>query len=118
MSLGEYLAAQKFRRVSLSRTGVGHLEVAGTLNGHQVRILIDTGAASTVASLMRVHELGFQVEPLARCGAGAGGARLQVFRVDGAELRLGDIVPKVEALLALDLTHVNAALAWIPTLVH
>jgi len=111
MSLGEYLADQKFRRVALSRTGIGHFEVAGTLNGHPVRILIDTGAASTVASLARVRELGLPVEPLARCGAGAGGANLQVFRVDGAELRLGAVVPRLGALLAMDLTHVNAALA-------
>ena len=111
MSLGEYLANQKFRRVPLSRTGVGHLEVAGTLNGRDIRILIDTGAASTVASLTRVREWGLQVEPLARCGAGAGGGNLPVFRVVGAELRLGEVVPKLETLLALDLTHVNAALA-------
>jgi hypothetical protein len=33
-----------------------------------------------------------------------------VFQVDGAELRLGDVVPKVAALLTMDLTDVNAAL--------
>jgi heme-degrading monooxygenase HmoA len=105
------LEAGGFRRVPLSRTGVGHFEVTGTLNGHPVRVLIDTGAASTVASLSRVRELGLDVQPLANCGAGAGAGNLQVFQVDGAELRLGDVVPKLAKLLAMDLAHVDEALA-------
>lgn len=111
MSLAVFLGSAGFRRVPLSRTGVGHFEAAGTLNDQPVRVLIDTGAASTVASLSRVNELGLQCKPVARCGAGAGSANLQVFEVDGAELHLGGIVPRVAALLAMDLTHVNAALA-------
>jgi len=105
------LEAGGFRRVPLARTEVGHFEVAGTLNGHPVRVLIDTGAASTVASLARVRELGLDVQPLANCGAGAGAGNLQVFQVDGAELRLGDVVPKLAKLLAMDLAHVDEALA-------
>ena len=110
MSLGSFLEAAKFRRVPLSRTGVGHFETAGTLNDHPVTVLIDTGAASTVASLSRVREFGLQAKPLERCASGAGGSNLEVFQVDGGELRLGDFVPKVAALLAMDLTHVNAAM--------
>jgi len=111
MSLAVFLEAAGFRRVPLSRTGVGHFEVTGMLNEHPVRVLIDTGAASTVASLERVRELGLEVQPLARCGAGAGGTDLQVFEVKAVELRLGDVVPKPAILLAMDLSHVNAALA-------
>jgi len=111
MSLGEFLEAAKFRRIPLSRTAVGHFEVPGTLNDHPVRVLIDTGAGRTIASLARVRDLGLQVTPLSRCGAGAGGTNLQVFQVDGCVLRVGDVTPKLTTLLAMDLTHVNAALA-------
>jgi hypothetical protein len=111
MTLSEFLESAGFRRVPLSRTGVGHFEVEGTLSGQPVRVLIDTGAASTVASLSRMNEIGLRVEPIERCGAGAGGMNLQVFQVEDAELRLGDVVPRVSPLLAMDLTHVNAALA-------
>lgn len=111
VSLASFLEGAKFRRVPLSRTGVGHFEVAGSLNGHPVRVLIDTGAANTVASLSCLRELGLPFQPHERCGAGAGGANLQVFQVVGAELRLGDVVPKLSTLLAMDLTHVNIALA-------
>lgn len=111
MSLASFLEAAQFRRGPLSRTGAGHFEAAGTLNGHPVRVLIDTGAASTVVGLSRARELGLDVQLLARCGAGAGGTNLEVFQIHGAELRLGDVVPRPSALLAIDLTHVNTALA-------
>jgi hypothetical protein len=111
MSLETFLKDARFRRVPLSRSGVGHFEVAGTLNDRPVRVLIDTGAASTVASLSRIQEFGLEVEPTGRCGAGAGGNQLEVFRVQGAKLRIGDVTPKLATLLAMDLTHVNAALA-------
>ncbi len=111
MSLIGFLEKTGFRRVPLSRTGVGHFETDGTLGDYPVRVLIDTGAASTVASLTRVREFGLDTRPLERCGAGAGGTNLEVYRVEGGHLRLGDVVPNLTTLLAMDLTHVNAALA-------
>jgi hypothetical protein len=101
MKLAELLQTAGFRRVALSRTAAGHFELAGTLNGHSVRVLVDTGAARTVASLQRVRELGLSAHPLARCGAGAGGSALQVFQVEGAELCLDGFPPKLAALLML-----------------
>ena len=110
-SLASFLEAARFRRVPLARTGLGHFEAAGTLNGRPVRVLIDTGAARTIVALSAARELGLDVQPFSRCGAGAGGTNLEVFQVRGADLRLGDVVPRPGALLAMDLTHVNAALA-------
>ena len=111
MSVSSFLGAAGFRRVPLSRTGVGHFETAGTLKGEPVRVLIDTGAGRTIVDLSRARQLGLDIRPVSRCGAGAGGSNLQVFEVRGAELRLGDVVPHTDALLAMDLTHVNSALA-------
>ena len=110
-SLASFLEASQFRRVPLSRTGLGHFEAAGTLNGRPVRVLIDTGAGRTIIALSSARELGLEIQPLSRCGAGAGGTNLEVFQVRGADLRLGDVVPRPGALLAMDLTHINAALA-------
>ena len=110
-SLAAFLENDGFRRVPLARTGVGHFEASGTLNGTPVRVLIDTGAARTVVAVDCARKLGLEVQPLAHCGAGAGSARLEVFRVQGADLRLGKVVPQLEGLLAMDLTHVNEALA-------
>jgi hypothetical protein len=110
-ALASLLAANHFRRVPLVRTGIGHFEAAGTLNGAAIRVLIDTGAASTVVSLAVVRRLGLDLVPLGQTGGGAGGANLEVFQVPGGQLRLGEVVPRPKALIAMDLSHVDAALA-------
>jgi predicted aspartyl protease len=43
MSLQSFLEADGYRRVPLTRNGVGHFETGGTLAGNPVRVLIDTG---------------------------------------------------------------------------
>ena len=109
-ALPSFLAAAHFHRVPLVRTGVGHFEAAGTLNGTPIRVLIDTGAASTVLSLSLVRRLGLELVALGSTGGGAGGANLEVFEVRGAELRLGEVVPRPTVLVAMDLSHADAAL--------
>jgi len=111
MSLTSFLEAEGYRRIPLSRNGVGHFEAAGTLAGRAIRVLIDTGAASTVVSLSLARELGLTVASLGRMGGGAGGAQLEVFQLAGAEIKLEGATPRPTALYAMDLSHVNAALA-------
>jgi len=111
MSWTVFLEAAGFQRVPLSRTGVGHFEAAGSLNDRSVRILIDSGAANTVANLSRVLELGLRVELLVRRGAGIREGGLDLFKVDGGKLRLGNVEPQLLELRAMDLTQVNAALS-------
>jgi hypothetical protein len=110
-ALASLLAAANFQRVPLVRTGVGHFEAAGTLNGTPIRVLIDTGAANTVLSLSLVRRLGLELVSLGQTGGGAGGSNMDVFEVRGAELRLGNVVPRPQALVAMDLSHADAALA-------
>lgn len=111
MSLPAFLQTAGYRRIPLTRNGVGHFEAAGTLAGRSVRVLIDTGAASTAVSLALARELALALTPLGRTGGGAGGASLEIVQVTGADLRLGDAVPRTKGLYAMDLSHVNAALA-------
>jgi len=111
MSLAAVLETDGYRRVPLTRTTVGHFETPGTLNGRPIRVLIDTGAASTVVSLSLSQELGLDIVPLGRTGGGAGGANLSIFELRGAVLLLGAVRPRPRALYAMDLTHVNQALA-------
>ncbi len=70
MSLPAFLQTAGYRRIPLNRNGVGHFEAAGTLAGRSVRVLIDTGAASTVVSLGLARELGLALAPLGRTGRG------------------------------------------------
>ncbi|MFL6594430.1 MAG: aspartyl protease family protein [Chthoniobacterales bacterium] len=111
MTLSEFLSQAGFRQVALSRSGVGHFHAQGSLNGHSVAVLIDTGAASTVVSLALARGLGLAVNKLDMKGGGAGAAQLDIFHLTDAMLSLADVQPRYRALLAMDLTHVNQALA-------
>lgn len=107
--LEDFLTARGYVRVPLTRSGVGHFHTAGTLNGHPVEVLVDTGAACTVVAMTVVQALGLRSEWLNREAGGAGGA-LDQFRVDGAELRLGSLSPRMAGPIGLDFEQVNAPL--------
>jgi hypothetical protein len=110
MSPPAFLQAQGYSQVPLMRNGVGHFETNGMLGLHPVRVLIDTGAASTIVGLSVVEELGLNKSSLGAVGGGAGGARLEVFQLHETELLLGAVRPQPRILLAMDLGHVNEAL--------
>jgi hypothetical protein len=111
MSLPAFLESEGYRRVPLTRNGVGHFETGGTLAGRAVRVLIDTGAGSTVVNLSLAQELGLALTSEGRTGGGAGGTKLEIFKLDDGSLTLDHAVPRPKALYAMDLSHVNAALA-------
>lgn len=111
MPLTTFLEAEGYRRIPLQRNGVGHFEAAGRLAGRAIRVLVDTGASSTVVSLSLARELGLSVTSLGRTGGGAGGTRLEIFQLHDAALELDGAKPQPDALYAMDLSNVNAALA-------
>ena len=111
MTLVEFLEQDGYTRVPLTKSGIGHFHTDGTLDGRALSVLVDTGAGGTVFSLDIARELGLALTRLEMQGGGAGAAQLDVYGIREASFRLGDITPKVSALLALDLTHVNRAAA-------
>src|SRR4051812_36142761 len=111
MTLPVFLSKLGFRQICLSRSGVGHFHAVGSLSGHPVAVLIDTGAASTVVDLSLARELRLTLTKLEMKGGGAGGAHLDIFHLADATLSLGDVRPRTRALLATDLAHVNQSLA-------
>ena len=109
MTLAEFLEQNGYTRVPLSRSGIGHFHTEGTLNGRPMSVLVDTGAGSTVFSLDIARELGLRLTKLEMRGGGAGAAELDVYGIREARFRLGQLMPKLGMLLAMDLTHVNQA---------
>ena len=107
--LADFLTARGYLRVPLTRSGVGHFHTAGTLNGRQVEVLVDTGAACTVVALSVVQELGLSAEWINGEAGGAGGA-LDQYMIGGADLRLGVFAPRVRGPVGLDFAHINAPL--------
>ena len=111
MSLSQFLACEGYRQVLLTRNGAGHFVTGGSLAGRPVLVLIDTGANATIVSLPLARDLGLTLISEGHSGGGAGGAKLETFKLEDTSLTLDHIVPHPKALYAMDLNHVNAALA-------
>lgn len=107
--LADFLNGRGYRQLTLTRSIVGHFHIQGTLNGHPVEILVDTGAACTCVALSLVRALGISCERIDDAAGGAGGA-FEQFRVDGADLRLGSFSPQIDSIAGFDFEHVNAPL--------
>jgi Aspartyl protease len=107
--LAQFLTSSGYIQIPLSRSVVGHFHTAGTLNGHTVEVLVDTGAACTVVALSVVEALGLQSEFIDANAGGAGGA-LDQFFVHGGDLRLGSFLPRVPTLVGINFEHINAPL--------
>ncbi len=110
MSLIEFLNQNGYTRIPLYRSGVGHFHTDGFLNERPISVLIDTGAASTVFNFDLGQELNLPMTKLSVFGGGAGAGKLDIHQIQEARFVIGDISPKVSALLTMDLSHVNQAL--------
>lgn len=110
MQLSEFLAAAGYVQIPLLRSEVGHYHAVGLIRGRTVSILVDTGASSTIVSLEFARELGLELALHAEKGGGAGGAALDVYVVGNANLDLEQLRIRPRQLLAMDLSHANAAL--------
>lgn len=111
MQLIEFLNHNGYTRIPLYRSGVGHFHTDGFLNERPVSVLIDTGAASTVFSFDLARELNLPLTKLSAFGGGAGAAKLEIHQIEEARFVIGDFSPQINALLTMDLSHVNEALA-------
>ena len=67
-----FLTHAGYRQVTLTRNGVGHFQASGTVAGHSISILIDTGAASTLLDVTVARKLGLSLAKLDMRGGGAG----------------------------------------------
>lgn len=111
MTLIEFLNRNGYRRIPLTRSGVGHFHTDGFLNDRPVSILVDTGASSTVFSFDVARELNLALTKSTMSGGGAGAARLDVHHIRDARFLVGDFSPTAGELMTMDLSHVNTALA-------
>jgi hypothetical protein len=107
--LTDFLTGRGYVRLPLTRSGVGHFHMAGTLNGRAVEVLVDTGASCTVVAMALVQALGLGSAWI-DSGAGGAGGPMDQYHVHGAELRLGSFSPKLAGMVGLDFEQINAPL--------
>lgn len=109
--LGAWLGERGFTALPLSVSGVGHFHLAGHLNGVPVEVLVDTGAASTVVDMDFARGLHIALVPMEHKGGGAGSATLDLYRMQNAQLHLGDMNLTASGLVAIDFSNIRRALA-------
>ncbi len=108
-SISEFLEESGYVPVELRPTPVGHLELDAVVNGHQARMLVDTGASATVidraaADRWNVARQVVEGEALGCVTFGS----VESATLD--QLKLSDLEMKDVAVTVLDLTHINAGL--------
>jgi hypothetical protein len=109
-ALTEFLSQRGFRRHTLVRNQIGHLQLVGLLQNVPVDLLVDTGAASTVVELSYCRAKGIPTRDTGKLGGGAGGITLAIHALDGATLSLDGQPLRSDGVYAVDLTHVNEGL--------
>ncbi len=113
-ALAELLAGHGFRRFGISRTEIGHLLLAGRLDGRPIDIVLDTGAGKTFVELGYCRAEGIAVTDTGRAGSPAAGAAnsavSNVFMLRDARMSLDNFLLRTDGLFAIDMTFTNEKL--------
>jgi hypothetical protein len=112
--IAQLLSRHGFRRFKMSRTGVGHLLLAGHLEGRPIDIVLDTGAGKTFVELGYCRSEGIAVTDTGQAGAPAVGAASgtvsNVHTLGDVRLTLEGLPLRSDGLFAIDMTHTNQKL--------
>jgi len=112
-ALAELLSRHGFRRFTMSRTQVGHLKLAGHLDGRPIDLVLDTGAAKTIVDLSYCRSEGIAVSDTGQPGApavGAGNVAVSVHTLGDVRLTLEGMPVRSDGIFAIDMTHTNQKL--------
>ena len=104
-AIADLLASHGFRRFAMSRSPVGHLTLAGELNGRQVDIVLDTGASKTLVELTYCRSEGLSVTDTGQPGHGG-----NVYTLDDVRMTLDGMAVRTDGLFAIDMSSTNERL--------
>ena len=111
MSLAATLESDGYVGASIEFLLTGHPQICGTLDGQPVRLLLDTGAGSTVVDLDYAKSRGLKLQASDLKGGGAGAAVISVSELPQSQLSVGSVWLKDLRILALDFANIRGALA-------
>lgn len=88
------------REVRLFRQPNGHFVTAGSINGHPVNLIVDTGASAVAINEPLARRLGLDYREAARVSVNTAGGIREAWRVRFDRVRLGDIeLQQVEGIV-------------------
>jgi hypothetical protein len=89
----------------------GHISVVARLSGVQARLIVDTGSGLTCLDRAMLVHYGLAVTSRSRTGGGLGTSSMAMASVAAHDLRLPGVDLSRIKLFAVDLSHLNVALA-------
>lgn len=110
MLLETQLLDDGFSSIPLTCSSIGQYLVTLKYGGHELTVILDSGASSSVVNIERARQLNVDLEHLGVKAAGVGTTAADVFRLPMREIRIRDFVLDQTHLLAMDMSHVNQAL--------
>jgi hypothetical protein len=113
-AIAELLARHGFRRFMMSRSAVGHLLLAGHLDGRPIDIVLDTGAGKTFVELGYCRSEGIAVTDTGQIAAPAAGAAdstvSNVYTLSNVRLTLDGLPLRPDGIFVIDMSHTNQKL--------
>ena len=99
-------------RILQLEKGDYHTLLNGSVGGHKMRIVLDTGASHSCIDKQFVSQIfpNLMLEPNEGVNAGIGGMGFEVMVADLPDFRIGRYHQKIlENVAVIDVTHINAA---------
>jgi len=104
-AIAELLSRHGFRRFMMARSPVGHLKLAGHLDGRPIDIVLDTGASKTFVELTYCRSEGIAVTDTGQPGHGG-----NVYTLGDVQLTLDGLQIRTDGIFALDMSSTNQRL--------
>ena len=110
MNIKTFLDEQGFQQIELEKNAVGHMMLTVIYDDKPFKVIVDTGASTTVLDIELVHSLGFSTKKLDLPGGGLGTAQADVYQLPQRPLAVQGLQVGERQLIAMDIQYVNAAL--------
>jgi hypothetical protein len=104
-AVADLLSRHGFRRFMMSRSPVGHLKLAGHVDGQPVDIVLDTGASKTLVELNYCRSEGISVTDTGLAGHGG-----NVYTLGDVRMTLDGLELRTDGIFALDMSSTNQRL--------
>jgi hypothetical protein len=104
-AVADVLSHHGFRRYAMSRSPVGHLKLAGYLDGRPIDIVLDTGASKTIVELNYCRSEGISVTDTGLAGHGG-----NVYTLGDVRMTLEGLEVRTDGIFALDMDSTNRRL--------
>ena len=110
MDTRTFLGNQGFQQIQLAKNAIGHLMLTMTYDNQAFKVILDTGASTTVLDIELVRSLGMTAEKLDFSGGGLGTAQADVYQLPQRPLHIQGMSLGERQLVAMDIQYVNQAL--------